>query len=122
MVLGVMATLCVAQPQSGQIVVDSSHPAWLKYEGGGPFYLCGPGDPEGFLYRGTRNADGTRDGDQLTLINQMVANYTMPDALLYISDKLSEEKLARIIDTIFAGLSAEDRGALGVNTLRLASQ
>jgi len=34
--------------------------------------MCGPGDPEGFLYRGTRNADGTRSGDQMTLISQLV--------------------------------------------------
>jgi len=26
-------------------------------------FLCGPGDPEGFLYRGTLNPDGTRTGD-----------------------------------------------------------
>lgn len=57
----------------------------------------------------------------LSLINQMVANYTMPDALNYLDDKLSEEKLARIIDTIFIGLSAEDGGSRGVNTLRIAT-
>lgn len=34
-------------------------------------YLCGPGDPEGFLYRGHRNADGTRNGDQMQLINKL---------------------------------------------------
>lgn len=39
--------------------------------GGGPFFLCGPGDPEGFLYRGTRNANGTRKGDQMALINKL---------------------------------------------------
>ncbi|HON64888.1 MAG TPA: hypothetical protein PLS23_00225 [Phycisphaerae bacterium] len=61
----------LAGPQPGQIVVDPAHPAWFKYEGGGPFYMCGPGDPEGFNYRGTRNADGTRNGDQLALINKM---------------------------------------------------
>lgn len=69
-------------------------------------------------------ADGFFGGleiDQaLSLINQMVSNYTMPDTLLHLDNRLSEEKLARIIDTIFAGLSAEEGGARGVNTLRLA--
>ncbi len=57
----------------------------------------------------------------LSLINQMVSNYTLPDALIYLGDKLTEEKLAVIIDTIFIGLSAEGGGSRGVNTLRLAS-
>jgi len=65
---------------------------------------------------------GLEIDETLSLINQMVANYTMPDALLYIDERLSEDKLARIVDTIFAGLSAEDGGALGVNALRLATQ
>ena len=55
----------------GQIVVDSTHPQWLKRSGGGPFFMCGPGDPEGFLYRGKRRPDGTRDGDQMELINKL---------------------------------------------------
>jgi len=33
--------------------------------------MCGPGDPEGFLYRGKRRSDGTRDGDQLKLIEKL---------------------------------------------------
>jgi TetR/AcrR family transcriptional regulator, repressor of the ameABC operon len=69
-------------------------------------------------------ADGFFPGlgiDQsLSLINQMVSSYTMPESLIYIDERLSEEKLARIIDTIFIGLSAEDGGARGLNTLRLA--
>ena len=52
----------------GQIIVDPDNSAWLKYNGGGPFFMCGPGDPEGFLYRGSRNPDGTRNGDQMELI------------------------------------------------------
>jgi len=59
--------------------------------------------------------------EALSLINQMVANYTLPDALMYIDERLSEEKLARIIDTIFIGLSGEDGGSRGVNTMLLAS-
>ncbi len=64
--------ITVTAAPTGSIVVDSAHPAWFRYEGGGPFFMCGPGDPEGFLYRGSRNADGTRNGDQMTLINKMV--------------------------------------------------
>lgn len=69
--LTLWSSLVFAQAPAGQIVVDPACPAWFKYQDGGPFYMCGPGDPEGFLYRGTRNADGTRNGDQLTLINKL---------------------------------------------------
>lgn len=60
-----------AEPLVGQIVVDPDHPAWLKYYQGGPFFMCGPGDPEDFLYRGSRNPNGTRNGDQMVLINKL---------------------------------------------------
>ncbi|MCK4235247.1 T9SS type A sorting domain-containing protein [candidate division WOR-3 bacterium] len=63
----------------GQIVVDSIHPQWLVYNKDennngklDPFFMCGPGDPEGFLYRGTLNPDGTRDGDQMLLIEKLI--------------------------------------------------
>ncbi|KUO49706.1 MAG: hypothetical protein APF82_06970 [Sphingomonadales bacterium BRH_c42] len=59
--------------------------------------------------------------EALSLINQMVSSYTMPEAHLYIGDRLTEEKLARIIDAIFIGLSGEDGGARGVNRLRIAN-
>jgi hypothetical protein len=62
----------------GDIIVDLDTKSWLAYnrdsDGDGkkdPCFICGPGDPEGFLYRGARNANGTRDGDQMTLINKM---------------------------------------------------
>ncbi|MCI0437812.1 MAG: hypothetical protein L0177_01620, partial [Chloroflexi bacterium] len=65
-------------PLPGQIMVDPDNPMWLVYnrdsDGDGkldPFFMAGPGDPEGFLYRGTRNANGTRSGDQLELINKL---------------------------------------------------
>ncbi len=58
-------------PMTGQIIPDPQRPQWLKRHNTGPFFLCGPGDPEGFLYRGTLNADGTRNGDQMDLINKM---------------------------------------------------
>ncbi len=58
-------------PLPGQIIVDPNNASWLKTYQGGPFFMCGPGDPEGFLYRGTRNADGTRNGDQMNLINKL---------------------------------------------------
>lgn len=60
--------------------------------------------------------------EALSLVNQMVSNYTIPDSLIYLGDKLTEEKLARIVDTIFIGLSAETGdGARGLNTIRVAS-
>ncbi|MEM7779511.1 MAG: hypothetical protein AAF697_03855 [Pseudomonadota bacterium] len=71
-------------------------------------------------------ADGYMSGleidEALSLVNQMVSNYTIPDSLIYLGDKLTEDKLARIVDTIFIGLSAEaGDGARGVNTIRVAS-
>lgn len=60
--------------------------------------------------------------ETLSLINQMVSNYTIPDSLIYLGDKLSEEKLARIVDTIFIGLSGEAGDeAKGVNMIRVAA-
>jgi hypothetical protein len=61
-----------AEPLPGQIVIDPEHPQWLKRHGGGHVFICGPGDPEGFLYRGTRRPDGTRDGDQAALIEKLI--------------------------------------------------
>ncbi len=60
-----------AQPLPGQIVVDEANPRWFRYHEGGPFFMAGPGDPEGFLYRGKLRKDGTRDGDQLKLIQKL---------------------------------------------------
>lgn len=60
--------------------------------------------------------------ETLSLINQMISNYTIPDSLIYLGEKLNEEKLARIVDTIFIGLSREAGGeAKGVNTIRVAA-
>ncbi len=60
-------------PVNGEIVVDPNNPSWLMYNNGAQFFMCGPGDPEGFLYRGTLNPDGTRNGDQLALINTLAS-------------------------------------------------
>ena len=59
------------KPGGNQIVADAEHSQWLKRKDGRPFFMCGPGDPEGFLYRGKRNPDGTREGDQMALINKL---------------------------------------------------
>ncbi len=56
----------------------------------------------------------------LSLINQMVVGYTQPDVMMMMDGRLNEQKLARIIDTLFAGLSAKDGGAAGVAGLRIA--
>jgi AcrR family transcriptional regulator len=56
----------------------------------------------------------------LSLINQMVAPYCNIGAMGLMMDRLTEEKLARIIDAVFDGLSAQDRGAKGVTGLRAA--
>ncbi|WP_379548368.1 hypothetical protein ACFCW2_04155 [Qipengyuania sp. DSG2-2] len=57
----------------------------------------------------------------LSLINQMVMCYTMPDLIALLDHRLSEGKLAQIIDTLFAGLAGTDRGAAPVTGLRAAT-
>ncbi len=56
----------------------------------------------------------------LTLINQMVICYTSPQVMLMLQERLAEDKLAAIIDTMFAGLKAGESEAAGVTGLRLA--
>ncbi len=61
-------------PMTDQVIVAPGNPAWLARndaDGPTPFIMCGPGDPEDFLYRGSRRADGTRDGDQRAIIEKM---------------------------------------------------
>ena len=53
------------------IIVDPDNRRWLKYRDGSPYFLAGAGDPEDFLYRGVRNPDGTRDGDQDQIIDKL---------------------------------------------------
>lgn len=69
-------------------------------------------------------ADGYLPGvsieSAISLINQMVHCYVQPERLLYLDDRMSEEKLGWIIDTIFAGLSADMGNARGVSGLRIA--
>jgi CubicO group peptidase (beta-lactamase class C family) len=60
------------QPLPGQVVIDPDDARWLKRHGGSHLFICGPGDPEDFLYRGTRNPDGTRTGDQVALIRKLI--------------------------------------------------
>ncbi len=42
--------------------------------------------------------------EAVSLVNQMIQPYCNPEALLYLDNKLSEQKLSRIIDAIFVGL------------------
>ena len=66
----------------GQIVVDPENRSYLVYNrdanGDGeldPFFLIGPGDPEGFLYLGQRRSDGTRDGHRQDDILRRLADF-----------------------------------------------
>ncbi len=58
--------------------------------------------------------------EALSLVNQMVNTYCNISAMEQIMPRLSVEKLGRIIDAVFDGLSAADRGAIGVKGLRAA--
>lgn len=63
---------------------------------------------------------GLEIDETISLINQMVAAYVNISLMALVMPRLSEEKLARIIDAIFDGLSATDRGARAVTGLRAA--
>ena len=52
-----LAAAAYAAPLPGQIIVDPDNPAFLVHNRDSdkdgkldPFYMCGPGDPEGYLY------------------------------------------------------------------------
>ena len=64
--------------------------------------------------------DGLKIDRALSLINQMVVCYTSPQVLMMLDGRLDESKLAQIIDTMFAGLTARTGSAAGVSNLRLA--
>ena len=55
-----------------------------------------------------------------SVINQMVISYIQPYLISAVGERLSEDKLACIIDAIFDGLDAKDGGARGSGTLRAA--
>ena len=63
-----------AKPLPGQIVIDPEHPHWLKRHGGAHVYICGPGDPEGFLYRGARRPTARGTAISCALIDKLVAH------------------------------------------------
>ena len=58
--------------------------------------------------------------ETLSLVNQMVNVYVNIGAMAQLMHRLSEDKLARIVDAIFDGLSATDRGAKPLTGLRAA--
>ncbi|MDE2412207.1 MAG: TetR family transcriptional regulator [Sphingomonadales bacterium] len=76
------------------------------------------------LIIGEAMADGHFDGlsidETLSLINQMVNLYVNIGAMEHVMPRLSTDKLAQIIDAVFDGLSAVDRGAKAVTGLRAA--
>ena len=79
-------TIRAACPQGlrdglGSFYQDPNNAAWLVYNRDSnsdgsldPFFLIGPGDPEGLLYEGQRSPDGTRSGGrQDEIINRIIA-------------------------------------------------
>ncbi|HVJ69177.1 MAG TPA: hypothetical protein VM510_14415, partial [Caulifigura sp.] len=64
--------MSIQAAQHGHLVIDPDDSRWLIRQGGRHFFVCGPGDPEDFLYLGRRNADGTRDGDQVARIGKLI--------------------------------------------------
>ena len=73
---------------------------------------------------GEAMADGQFAGlsvdEAISLVNQITNVYTNIGAMEQIMPKLSTDKLARIIDALFDGLSGQDRGAKAISGLRAA--
>jgi AcrR family transcriptional regulator len=63
---------------------------------------------------------GLEIDETISLVNQMVAPYCSIPLLMQAVERLNVDKLARIIDAMFDGLSAQDRGAKGLTGLRAA--
>jgi AcrR family transcriptional regulator len=63
---------------------------------------------------------GLEIDETISLINQMVAPYCSIPLIMLVVERLNVDKLARIIDAMFDGLSAQDRGAKGLTGLRAA--
>ena len=59
-----------------QVVLSPDSPWLINATTGQGLLMCGAGDPEGFLYRGSRQSDGTRGGsgaDQSQIISALTA-------------------------------------------------
>lgn len=69
---------------------------------------------------GDGHFEGLSVDETLSLVNQMVNVYVNIGAMAQLMNRLSTDKLARIIDALFDGLSASDRGAKAVSGLRAA--
>jgi hypothetical protein len=69
--LGLLVAAARPEPRAGGVAVDPDDPRWFRHYGAGPLFMCGPGDPEGFLYRGDLRPNGTRAGDQMELIAKL---------------------------------------------------
>jgi AcrR family transcriptional regulator len=63
---------------------------------------------------------GLEIDETISLVNQMISPYCTIPLIMQVADRLSVDKLARIIDAMFDGLSAQDRGAKGITGLRAA--
>lgn len=63
---------------------------------------------------------GLEVDEAISLVNQMIAPYVNITLMAMVIDKLNTSKIARIVDAIFDGLSAADRGAAGLTGLRAA--
>ena len=64
--------------------------------------------------------EGLEINTVLSLINQSIVGYIQPYLIAMMGEKLTEQKLADLIDALFDGLSAKDRGARGTKGLRAA--
>lgn len=63
---------------------------------------------------------GLEVDEAISIVNQMTTPYCSHNTMITFMERLHEDKLARIIDAMFDGLSAQDRGAKALTGLRAA--
>ncbi|MEM7245771.1 MAG: thrombospondin type 3 repeat-containing protein [Acidobacteriota bacterium] len=75
---GLLSLPTHAAPLPGQIIQDPDHPQWMRRHEGPPFYLCAPGGPEDFLFRGRPRGPDDRglpppwSNDQDTILGRLI--------------------------------------------------
>ncbi len=55
----------------GSLVVNPLNPQYFSISGQGTHFMAGAGDPENFLYRGLKQKNGSRKGDQQEIISRL---------------------------------------------------
>jgi len=79
----------------------------VQVQGGGPFFMCGPGDPEGFLFAACSKATAPGPGDQLELIRKLGS--TGANSIYLMAARSHGVADGRVVDQKEVNVSAGDR-------------